>query len=310
MLLMGHESTYPFVGAKRVNQTIVTVVAGVPFLLTGLAIYLAWGNHLSWLTVGLWLGMQLIGGMGITLGYHRMLTHKAFKARAPVKAVLLWAGLQALQGGPASWASTHRRHHALADKDGDPHSPLDGLWHAHVGWMLKGNLVHNGPAHDRMMRDPMVRFFEKTQVLWYVLTFLLPAGIAYAVTGSWAAFGQAALWAGAVRVFLMHHTTWSINSICHAWGTRPFDSPDVARNNAIFGVLGFGEGWHNNHHAFPDSAHIGLRWYQFDLGNYVLAPLRWTRLAYDVRLPSKQDRAAKRAAGRAARAARKNPQTA
>ncbi len=302
MHLMGHESTYPFLGRHRGNQVAVTLVALIPFLLTFVAIGWAWGTSLSWPIVAIWMGMQFIGGMGITLGYHRMLTHGAFKARGPVKAVLIWAGLQALQGGPASWAATHRRHHALADQPGDPHSPLEGLWHAHIGWMVKGNMVHSGPAYDRLMRDPVVRFFEKTQLLWYILTFLGPALIAFAWLGTFSAFLQGALWAGAVRVFLMHHTTWSINSICHAWGARPYESPDVARNNAIFGVLGFGEGWHNNHHAFPDSAYLGHRWYQFDLGKYVLLALRPFKLVYALKVPTKEERLARRAQKRRRRA--------
>ncbi len=298
-----HDATYPFLGRHLGNQIAVTLVALIPFLLTAFAV--TWAimtQHLSWLVVGIWAGMQLIGGIGITLGYHRMMTHRAFKAKAPVRAFFLWAGLQALQGGPASWAATHRRHHALADQPGDPHSPLDGLWHSHVGWMVKGNMVHSGPAYDRMMRDPVVRFFEKTQLLWYILTFVGPGLIALAITGNWGMFWQAVLWAGVVRVFIMHHVTWSINSICHVWGARPYDSPDVARNNAIFGVAGYGEGWHNNHHAFPDSAYLGHRWYQIDLGKYVLLALRPFGLVYDLKIPTKEQRQAKMAAAKAKKA--------
>lgn len=300
---MSHDATYPFLGHHVGNKVAVTLVASIPFLLVGLAVTLAIVNqHLSWLTIGLWAGMQLIGGIGITLGYHRMVTHRAFTAKAPAKALLVWAGLQALQGGPASWSATHRRHHALADQPGDPHSPLEGLWHSHIGWMYKGNMVHSGPAYDRILRDPVIRFFEKTQLLWYILTFILPGAIAFAVTGSWGAFWQAVLWAGAVRVFVMHHVTWSINSICHTWGTRPYDSPDIARNNAIFGIAGYGEGWHNNHHAFPDSAYLGHRWYQVDLGKYVLWFLRGIGQIKTMKVPTKEERHAKMAAAKAKKA--------
>ncbi len=299
----GVERTYPILGKNAFNKTVVTLVSIVPFGLTLFAIWQFWGMHVSWLDIGLLLGFHILGGLGITLGYHRMLTHGAFKARGPVKAVLLWAGVNALQGGPASWASTHRRHHALADQPGDPHSPLEGLWHAHWGWMFKGNLVQGGPAYERLMRDPVVRFFEKTQLLWYIMTFLMPGLIAFAVVGTLGAALQGVLWGGAVRVFLMHHITWSINSICHAWGTRPYQSPDVARNNGIFGWIGYGEGWHNNHHAFPDSAYLGHRWWQFDLGKYVLFLMRPFRLVYDLRVPTRQERREKRVA-RARRAQR------
>lgn len=297
---MTEHATYPFLGKNLGNQIAVTIVTTVPLLLTGLAI--AWAivtQNLSWTTVAIWASFQLVGGIGITLGYHRMLTHGAFKAKTPAKAVLIWAGMQALQGGPASWAATHRRHHAMADQPGDPHSPLDGLWHSHIGWMLKGNMVHSGPAHERLLRDPVVRFFEKTQILWYILTFLGPALIGLAVTGTWAGFWQALLWAGVVRVFVMHHVTWSINSVCHVWGARPYDSPDVARNNAIFGIAGYGEGWHNNHHAFPDSAYLGYRWYQIDLGKYALWIMRPFGLVYGLKIPTKVERAEKMAVARA-----------
>ena len=296
---MSHDSTYPLLGRHLGNQIGVTLVVLIPFLLVFVAIGMVWGRHISWLDIGLWAGLQLIGGIGITLGYHRMVTHRAFTAKTPSRVFLIWAGLQSMQGGPASWASTHRRHHALADKPGDPHSPLDGLWHSHIGWMYKGNMVHSGPAYERLMRDPVIRFFEKTQALWYVLTYALPGLIAFAVTGgSWGAFFQAVLWAGVIRVFIMHHVTWSVNSICHAWGTRPYESPDVSRNNAIIGVLGYGEGWHNNHHAFPDSAYLGHRWYQVDLGKYFLWFLRGIGQIKTMKVPTKEERLSRRAVKR------------
>jgi stearoyl-CoA desaturase (delta-9 desaturase) len=284
------ETTYPFIGKNLGNQIGVTLATIIPLAATLTALLLLFGSYASWLDIWIMIGMHIVGGLGISLGYHRLTTHGAFKARKPAQAVLVWAGIQSLQGGPASWAATHRRHHSLADKPGDPHSPLEGLWHAHMGWLWKGNLVHDGPAFERLMRDPVIRFFEKTQALWYALTFLIPGAIAFAIVGTPASFWQAVLWGGAVRIFLMHHITWSINSICHAWGTRPYDSPDVARNNVIFGVLGYGEGWHNNHHAFPNSAYLGHRWYQFDLGKYALWVLRPLGLVYDLVIPSRDDR--------------------
>ncbi|MGB1585456.1 MAG: acyl-CoA desaturase [Thermoplasmatota archaeon] len=299
-----HDRVYPFKGKHLGNKIAVTLVSVIPLALTVFAIIRLWGLHVTWLDMALLFGFHILGGIGITLGYHRMTTHGAFKARRPIQALFVWMGVNAVQGGPASWAATHRRHHSLSDQPGDPHSPLEGLWHAHWGWMVKGNLVHSGPGYDRLMRDPVIRFFEKTQLFWYVMTFVMPgivAGFVAPAVGlgagvfAWGAFWQGVLWGGAVRVFLMHHITWSINSICHAWGTRPYTSPDVARNNAIFGVLGYGEGWHNNHHAFPDSAHIGMRWYQIDLGRYVLAVLRPFKLVYDLKLPSKAERQARSA---------------
>ncbi len=289
----GVDATYPFIGHHRGHRTAVILAAVVPFALTILAIALLWGRHVTWLDLGLLVGLQALATLGITLGYHRMTAHGAFKAPAPVRAVLLAMAAMSIEGGPASWAATHRRHHALSDKPGDPHSPLDGLWHSHFGWLAKGNLVHSGPGHERLMRDPVVRFFEKTQLAWVVASIVLPGLVGLAVVGTWGAFWQALLWGGVVRVFLVHHITWSINSICHTVGTRPYESPDTARNNALFGVLAFGEGWHNNHHAFPDSAYLGHRWYQVDLGKYVLLMLRPLRLVHDLRIPTKQQQAAR-----------------
>lgn len=288
------DKVYPFIGKTTGQRIAVLAVAVLPMVFTLMAIALLWGRYVGWLDIALLLGFWAIAGMGVSVGYHRMTAHKAFKAPAPVRAVLLWMSLQALQGGPATWAATHRRHHALSDQPGDPHSPLDGLWHAHVGWMWKGNLVHDGPVYKKLMQDPLIRFFERTQGIWYALTFVLPGLIGLAVTQTWMGGVQAALWGGAVRVFMGHHITWSINSICHTFGTRPYDSPDVARNNAFFALVGFGEGWHNNHHAFPRSAYLGHRWYQVDLGKYLILALRPLRLVRDVVVPTREERMAKR----------------
>ncbi len=300
---MAIEQTYPFIGKQWAHKITVTLAAAIPFALTAWAITWFWGRGVAWQDLVALLAVASISGIGITLGFHRLVAHGSYKARTPVRAILIWMGTLALQGGPASWAATHRRHHALADRDGDPHSPLHGLWHAHFGWLTKGNLVHNGPAHERLMRDPAIRVLERYQLAAYVSGFILPGLMTLALGGT---FWSGVLWGGAVRVFLVHHITWSINSICHTWGTRPYESPDVARNNAIFGVLGWGEGWHNNHHAFPDSAYLGHRWYQVDVGKYVLMALKPLRLVSDVRVPSREERA-RRSARQSRPAGRSRP---
>ncbi|MGB1697152.1 MAG: acyl-CoA desaturase [Thermoplasmatota archaeon] len=284
---MSVDHTYPLLGKNLPNQLIVGFILIVPFVLTIYAMVSLWGPYFQMTHLVLMLSMFLFGGLGITVGYHRMLTHGAFKLRAPAKFLTLWMGITALQGGPASWAATHRRHHSLSDQEGDPHSPnVDGFFHAHIGWMLKGRMVQSGKGYDDLMEDKMVAFFERTQAFWYVFGFIFPAVISYFIgSGFWLGL----LWGGFVRAFIMHHTTWSINSICHMWGARPLKAPDDSRNNVIFGVLGFGEGWHNNHHAFPKSAHLGLRWYQFDLGKYFLYVLRGLGMVKDVYVPSKEE---------------------
>ncbi len=288
--LLTLDSTYPYRTPSAAHKLIMTLAVVIPFFLTGLAIAAAWQQHVTGLDLALLFGMWVIIAMGVTLGFHRMLAHGAFHARAPVRFVLLALATMSFQGGPATWAATHRRHHARADRPGDPHSPVEGLWTAHLGWLLKGRLVTRGVVHERLMRDPVVRFLERTQVFWMIFGLILPGILAWAITGSLVAGLYGSLWGGAVRVFLAHHTTWSVNSIGHAWGTRPYKAPDEARNNVLVALVSFGEGWHNNHHAFPSSAYIGHRWYQFDLGKQVIRILAWMRLVTRVRVPGRQER--------------------
>ncbi|MCA1819100.1 MAG: acyl-CoA desaturase, partial [Thermoplasmatota archaeon] len=233
-----------------------------------------------------------------------------FQARAPTRFVLLTLATMSMQGPPADWAATHLRHHAKADREGDPHSPLEGFWHAHFGWLLRDRFVRGGIAHEKLMSDPIVRFVQKTWVLWATLGLIVPgvigwgvaAGFGLTMAGLWAFLGGF-LWGGLVRVFIGHHITWSVNSLGHMIGTRPFQSPDKATNSWFLALFSWGEGWHNNHHAFPRSAHIGLRWYQVDIGKYALGLLRAMGQIKSVWLPSKEERMAKRAKGRAAKKA-------
>lgn len=284
------ESAFPYRRPNIGHTLVITLVAVVPFLLTGLAIAMMWQQHVTWLDLGLMIGMWASIAMGVTLGFHRMLAHGAFHARAGVRFILLALATMSFQGGPATWAATHRRHHARSDRPGDPHSPMEGLWHSHLGWLLKGRLVTRGVVHERLMEDPVVRFIERTQLFWMAFGLVLPGLVAWAVVGTLAAALYGALWGGAVRLFLQHHSTWAVNSIGHAWGTRPYRAPDEARNNLLVAVFSFGEGWHNNHHAFPGSAYIGHRWYQFDLGKQLIRVLAWLRLVTKVNVPDSEER--------------------
>jgi stearoyl-CoA desaturase (Delta-9 desaturase) len=287
------DAAFPYRNRSWGHTLTMVLVAVIPFLLTVLAIVWLWQRHVTWLDVSLMLGMWAIAAMGVTLGFHRMLAHGAFEARAPVRFVLLALATMSFQGGPATWAATHRRHHARADMPGDPHSPLEGLWHAHFGWLPKGRLVTRGVVHDRLMRDPVVAFIERTQLFWMIFGLVLPGIVAFAVVGTLTAGLYGMLWGGAVRVFIAHHSTWSVNSIGHAWGTRPYKAPDEARNNLLIALISFGEGWHNNHHAFPQSAWIGHRWYQIDLGKQVIRVLKWLRLVTRVHVPAREERQAR-----------------
>jgi len=240
--------------------------------------------------------MYSISIMGITLGFHRLFTHRSFKCAAPVKIALCIAGSTAAEGPVLFWSACHRRHHQFSDREGDPHSPhhhehgaskiLLGWWHAHVGWMFSHppeNYVRRVPD---LIRDRSIVRLNRAYLYIVLAGILLPGAVAFAVTGHWQAFLSATLWAGLVRIFLVHHTTWSINSVCHLFGTRPYATTDHSRNNLLCALLTFGEGWHNNHHAFPTSASLGLRWWQADFGFFLIRILSSVGLVWDIRLPT------------------------
>jgi stearoyl-CoA desaturase (Delta-9 desaturase) len=291
----GHEGHDPFPFGRDPwwGKVLILVIVFLPLAALAYAIVRLWGHGVGPLELGLLFGLWAFTGLGISVGFHRMLTHRAFEARPAAKAVLLLAGTLAVEGPPAGWAATHLRHHAKADREGDPHSPLDGFWHAHVGWMLKDRMVHGGLAWDKLMQDPIVAFFSRTWIFWTVVSFALPAAIGFAVTGTFMGAVDAFVWGGLIRIALMHHTTWAVNSIGHMFGTRPFRTTDRGANNLLVAILGWGEGWHNNHHAFPRSAYMGLRWWQVDPGGWLVAALKAMRLVRNVHHPTREERHAR-----------------
>ncbi len=268
---------------------------GVPFFSLFFAIWLAWGHGVGLLEISLMVGMYSFTILGITVGYHRLFTHKAYEAGPVTRAVLALAGSMAGQGPIIEWCALHRRHHQHSDRDGDPHSPhlhghgiiamFKGMFHAHFGWLFEAEPAGLARAVPDLIADPILRFIDKFFWLWFLLGWIIPGLIATTFHHTWAAFLSGILWGGLVRTSLLHHVTWSINSVCHIWGTRPYSSPDESRNNALFGLLAFGEGWHNNHHAFPTSARHGLKWWQIDLTWYTIKVLEKCRLIWNVRLP-------------------------
>jgi stearoyl-CoA desaturase (delta-9 desaturase) len=276
----------------------------LPFLGLAAAIFLLWGWGFSWLHLGLLAGMYFFTAMGITVGYHRLFTHRSFETNAVVKFIFAVLGSMAVEGPVLKWVAMHRRHHQHSDHEEDPHSPhhhgsgirgvLAGMWHAHAGWIF-----HRDPADlsryvADLVHDRMVRIASKTWMLWTALGLIIPSVIGGLVSWTWTGALLGFLWGGLARVFLVHHVTWSINSVCHMWGTRPFRSHDESRNNFLFGVLGMGEGWHNNHHAFPTSARHGLRWWQIDVSYWVIRGLALFGLAWKVRVPARDAVLAKR----------------
>jgi len=288
----------------------------IPFLGLLAAVILLWGVAFDWVYLGVLAGMYIATAVGVTVGFHRLFTHRSFKTSRPVAAVLAALGSMAVEGPILQWVATHRRHHQHSDEEDDPHSPhthgagfwgaVRGMWHAHMGWIIETyNFV---PSRNRSARvtaglaryvkdlrkDPMYRWMNRAFPFWVLVGFAIPAALGGLLTLSWMGVLLGFLWGGLVRVFLVHHVTWSINSVCHIWGTRPFRCHDHSRNNAIFGVLALGEGWHNNHHAFPTSARHGLRWWQLDVSYLIIRAMGLVGLARDIRVPSAERIAAKR----------------
>jgi stearoyl-CoA desaturase (delta-9 desaturase) len=251
----------------------VLVIVIVPFLGTVLAIGLLWQQTVHWSDLALLATMYTLTAFGLTIGYHRMLTHRSFRPHPVMKFVLLVLGAIAVEAPPIEWAAVHIKHHAQSDREGDPHSPLEGLFHAHVGWLFKGNFPAPEVYCRHLLKDPITVLVNRTFLLWIALSFV----ILY-LLGGW----TGVLWGGLVRIFLGHHVTFSVNSICHTFGKREFETNDRSRNEWIVGLLGFGEGWHNNHHAFPRSAFHGLHWWQVDFSGYIIWVLERLGLAHDL----------------------------
>jgi stearoyl-CoA desaturase (Delta-9 desaturase) len=269
----------------------------LPLLGVGSIAVFLWGWGFSWTDLGLLLGMYVLTALGITVGFHRLFVHRSFQTYPIIQFVLGVLGSMAVEGSLFHWVGLHRRHHQHSDRPGDPHSPhlhgegirglLHGLWHAHLGWIFDPD----PPDLDRYFKDlqqsRMLRTVSALFPVWLVLGLLLPGVLGGVITGTWAGVWTGLIWGGLVRVFLVHHVTWSVNSVCHLWGFQPYQSADESRNNYLFGVLAMGEGFHNTHHAFPTSARHGLRWWQPDVSYYVIRVLSWLGLAWDVKVPSK-----------------------
>jgi stearoyl-CoA desaturase (Delta-9 desaturase) len=249
------------------QRTVLLILVIGPLFGVVTAIGLLWNRSVFWSDIALLFSLLLLTSLGVTIGYHRMLTHDGFRAPALVRTFLLILGCMAFEGPPSQWAATHIHHHASSDEEGDPHSPLDGFWHAHMGWLLRPAYEDPRVFAPHLLRDPVVRFVDRFTLLWMGLSLLFPY-----LLGGWTGF----VWGGLVRVFLTTHITWSVNSVCHTFGGRDFATADESRNNWIVGLLAFGEGWHNNHHAFPRNAFHGMRWWQADLSGSLIRLLeRW-----------------------------------
>ncbi len=282
--------------AERLQRRVMLVSVFVPF--AGFLIALAtWQMTMGPLALALLGFMYALSILGITVGYHRLFAHRAFKAKRAVQCTLAALGCMAAQGPVISWVANHRRHHRYSDKPGDPHSPhlhaggwgatLRGFWHAHVGWTFKPQDIREWSRYaPDLLHDPAIFSIHRLYWLWVALGLIVPALIGGLLTWSWTGASQGFLWGGLVRLFLLQHVTFSINSISHTFGSRDFVTEDRSRNNLWLALISFGEGWHNNHHAFPNSPVLGLYWWQIDFGAWVIKALRFAGLASELRLPA------------------------
>ena len=253
------------------------IYVALPFIALGDVMWTSWGTWLDRTDAMLFIVFSLLTGIGMGVGYHRLLTHHSFETGPVIKGTLLILGAMGVVAKPIDFAANHLKHHAFSDREGDPHSPTEGLFHAHLGWILKPPVADRERYCKRLMQDRVIMFVDRFTLLW----FFLGLGICYLVGGL-----SGFLWGGLIRVGYHNHVSFSVNSICHTFGDRPFDTKDESRNNWLIGLLAFGEGWHNNHHAFPAMAYHGMGWRQFDLNGLIIRGLVLLGLARNVKQPS------------------------
>jgi stearoyl-CoA desaturase (Delta-9 desaturase) len=272
-----------------VRAGILVFVFG-PLVALAYAMWSLWRESLAPVDLVLLVVLSVITGLGTSLGYHRLLTHRSFRTTPWLKAAFLAAGAMAVPSRPVDWAARHLEHHAHADREGDPHSPADGFLHAHFGWMLAVSPAKRERYCRRLLDDPIVMLIDRTALVWLALGLAVPALI-----DGW----RGLLWGGIVRIGLHNQAMFAVNSVCHAFGSQPFATGDESRNNRIVAALAFGEGWHNNHHAFPSAAFHGMG-RQPDVTGLVIRGLERAGLAWDVRRPTAAAVARRRAPGRPA----------
>ncbi|WP_433219176.1 acyl-CoA desaturase [Dactylosporangium sp. CS-047395] len=288
----------PLIGRKRPIPAHVAVYAFViiPFLALLAAVPIAWGWGLAWLDIILAAAFYTVTCLGATVGFHRYFTHGAFKAKRALRIGLAVVGSMSVQGPILHWVADHRRHHAFADKEGDPHSPwlfgtspvalARGFWHAHLGWVLERELTNQERFAPDLLADRDIRLVHRLFGPLTIVTLLLPGVLGGLISWSWQGALTAFFWAGLIRVFALHHVTWSVNSVCHMIGDRPFTARDKSANFWPLAILSMGESWHNLHHADPTSARHGVLRGQIDISArtiWIFEKLGW---AWDVRWPT------------------------
>jgi len=281
---------------SRLERNVNLAAVFAPLIALAVAVPLLWGQLVNTTDLLIAAALYLFTGFGVTLGYHRLLTHRAYATHRPIERALALAGAMSLQGSPADWVADHRKHHAHTDTDGDPHSPhagrgagvggaLRGLWHAHVAWLWR----NQGQAETRryapeLIEDRWMTFLHRRYHLVVLLSLLLPFLLGALITRSLAGALTGLLWGGLVRIVALHHVTWSVNSVCHFFGRRRFDLEDHSTNVAWLALFSLGEAWHHNHHAFSRSAYHGLRRWEamLDPSGWLIRLMERAKLAWNV----------------------------
>lgn len=279
--------------SQQIERTVVILMIVVPAIGTVSGLAMLFSGSLTIYDHLLFVAMYLLSGLGITIGYHRYFTHRSFETSRAMRAFLAIAGATAIQGPVLRWVGDHRRHHAFSDLPGDPHSPVDanarptlgGLWHAHVGWLFDSEKTSVRRYASDLVQDPLLVWIDRQYALWVAVSLLLPTAIGYAISGTSTGALAGFVWAGLTRIFCVQHVTWSVNSICHAFGEQRHSTGDSSRNQRMLAFLALGEGWHNNHHAQPSAAIHGSRPGEFDISGVAIQLLEKLGLIWSVRHP-------------------------
>jgi len=278
-------------GMSRMERNANLAGVVVPFLGVLAAIVLLWNSMVNWTQIAIMVAMYLLTAVGVTVGFHRMLTHRAFQTYPWVERTFAIMGSLSVQGSVLDWVADHRKHHAHTDVEGDPHSPhvghghgFSGFWHAHAGWLMEtqGQADWKKYAAD-LYEDKAMRRIGRLFPYWVLLSLLIPTLAGFVLSGfTWKGALEGYIWGGLVRIFFVHHITWSVNSICHIFGQRRFNIEDKSTNVWWLAPFSLGESWHHNHHAFPRSAVHGLKWWELDISAGIIRVMEKLGLAWNV----------------------------
>jgi len=281
----------------RLQRIIAFLVMAAPIVGTVTAVYLGIRNGITMVEIGIFLFMYLVTMGGMTIGLHRYFAHRTFETGPWMRLLLAITGSMSTQGPLLSWVTIHRKHHAFSDRPGDPHSPhvhgskvfgmLNGLWHAHIGWMFTENSADWSFSRD-LMGDRRLFWVHRTYLYWVALSFVLPAIIGGILTRTWSGAALGFLWGGLVRCFVVNQASWCVGSVCHYFGSRRFDLDDHSANNYLVAVFTFGEGLQNNHHAFPSAARHGMFWWEPDLSGNIIQLLNAVGLVWNTYHPTEE----------------------